>query len=131
MTSTKCQYFDKGYCKNKDTCSLKHPLIECEGSCEDRRTCPKRHKVLCKNGKECVFVPTNSCEFLHKADIESTEQQNAGFQSMIKVIEDKISALDNKKRDTVNKIDIIVKDRTGTNKVETLQKLQPGDMRNG
>ena len=95
MTSTKCQYFDKGYCKNKDTCSLKHPLIECEGSCEDRRTCPKRHRVLCKNSKECDFVLTNSCEFLHKADLERTEQQNDVFQSMIKVIEDKISALDN------------------------------------
>ena len=93
MNSEKCQYFDKGYCKSRDKCSLKHPLVECEGSCEDRRICPKRHRVFCKNGNECVFDLTNSCEFLHKADNKSTERHHATLQSMIKHFEGKIGEI--------------------------------------
>ena len=51
------------------------------------------------------------------ADLESSKHHNAVFQSMVKVIEDQISALYNKERDTVSKIDSLVKDTTGTNKV--------------
>ena len=110
MTSEKCQYFDKGFCRSRDKCSLKHPLVECEGSCEDRRICPKRHRVFCKNGNECVFDLTNSCEFLHKADNKNTEQHRDTLQSMIKHVEGKIEELDKKDKETVNKIDTLVKD---------------------
>ena len=109
LNSEKCPSFDKGYRKSRHQCSLKHPLVNCEGSCEDRRICPKRNRVNCKNGNECVFVLTNSCEFLHKADIANTEEYNPIFQSMMKIVEDKISALNEK--ETFDKIDNLVKDQ--------------------
>ena len=65
MSTNKCEHFNKGYCKNKNKCSLKHPLAECAGDCEDKRVCPKRHQIPCKNGQECAFFATESCEFLH------------------------------------------------------------------
>ena len=64
MTS-KCSYFDKGYCKNKSQCTQKHPPLECDGQCEDKIKCPKRHRVKCRNGKSCIYFKSNCCEFLH------------------------------------------------------------------
>ena len=64
MTS-KCIFFDRGFCKNKSKCPLKHPSQDCQGECEDIKTCPKRHRVQCKNGTTCIFLVSRSCEFLH------------------------------------------------------------------
>ena len=100
MTIMKFVYYDKGYCKNKDSCSLKHPRIECDGCCED-----KRHKTVCKNGDTCVFLTTQSCEFLHKTNEICTKEDIESFQSMINIVEGKIRALDAKEKKTGNNIE--------------------------
>ena len=49
----------KGYCKNKDQCNNVHPLTDCQGDCEDRRACKKRHRINCRNGADCTW---KSCD---------------------------------------------------------------------
>ena len=76
MSTNKCEHFNKGYCKNKNKCSLKHPLAECAGDCEDKRVCPKRHQIPCKNGQECAFFATESCEFSHHSLLHRENYKN-------------------------------------------------------
>ena len=54
MVQKKCSYFDRGFCKNKDECLEAHPALDCDKKCEDRRNCPKRHRMNCKDGDKCV-----------------------------------------------------------------------------
>ena len=125
----KCVYYDKGYCRNKDSCSLKHPRIECDGCCEDKRTCPKRHRTVCKNGDTCVFLTTQSCEFLHKPKEICTKEDIESFQSMINIVEDKIKALDAKERKTVNNIEMLMENMKGVaGKLESLSNSQPDNI---
>ena len=65
MSQHKCEYFNKGYCKQKDKCSKTHPLKECDGDCNDKRTCLRRHGVSCKIINQCAFYASKSCDFLH------------------------------------------------------------------
>ena len=109
----KCVYYYKGYRRNKDSCSLEHPRIECDGCCEDKRTCPKRHKTVCKNGKTCVFLTTQSCEFLHKTNEICTKEDTESFQSMITILEEKIKPLDANERKTVNNIEMLSENMKG------------------
>ena len=37
MTS-KCPFFDNGFCKNKNKCTQKHPPQDCDGEYEDLNT---------------------------------------------------------------------------------------------
>ena len=74
MPARKCVYFYKGYCKNKDSCSLKHPLLKCDGFCKEKRICPKRHRVACKNEDLCIFM--TSSEIMHKTVYQSTSKEN-------------------------------------------------------
>ena len=130
MTSSKCVYFDKGYCRNKDACTQKHPQTECNGSCEDKRICPKRHRILCKNGDQCIFVTSESCKFLHKKNnTENTESDNTVFKSTIKIIADKLEELTKKEEETVHNISNLKKEfKCTANKLERLLKSQPDDI---
>ena len=102
MALSKC---DKGYCKNKDSCTQKHPQTKCNGHCEDKRLCPKRHRTLCKNGDTCVLVASELCEFLHKnSNTENQDAENSVFKSIVKTIEDKLRELSIKENETVHKI---------------------------
>ena len=87
MTGDKCENFDKGFCKYKDHCPKVHPNINCEGDCEDKRVCTKRHQIFCKNGSSCEW---KSCEFLHS----SNQQENipTDIKEFNKVVEEKIEA---------------------------------------
>ena len=102
MSPKKCEHFDKGYCKNKNKCSLKHPLSECAGDCDDKRVCPKRHQIPCKNGQACAFFATESCEFLHHRLLHKQNNENDPelINSRVKNIEDRISELDVSSKDT-------------------------------
>ena len=129
MTSIKCAYYDKGYCRNKDSCPIKHPQAECDGSCEERGTCPKRQRIFCKNGKTCVFQPTQSCEFLHKTNEIGTKEDIDSFQSMINIVEEKNKALDAKERKTVNNMEILMEDMKGVaGKIEILSNSRPDNI---
>ena len=61
----KCYYFNKGYCKFKNKCKYYHPTCDCQNKCENRKTCTKRHRRLCKYNDKCYFKQSNICEFLH------------------------------------------------------------------
>ena len=37
----KCKHFDRGYCKFKNSCTLKHYIEECTEFCEEQRTLKK------------------------------------------------------------------------------------------
>ena len=58
-----------------------------------------------KNGDQCVFVTSESCEFLHKKNnTENTESDNKVFKSMTKIIEHKLEELTTKGEETVYNI---------------------------
>ena len=63
------EYFNKGHCKHKDRCPKTHTLKECDRDCNDKRTCPKRHRVPCKNMNQREFYASKSCEFLNVENI--------------------------------------------------------------
>ena len=65
----KCQYFDQGYCKEKNNCIKLHPSVDCIGQCKDIKVCSKRHRQICKNGDTCMFNESQSCEFKHDGNI--------------------------------------------------------------
>ena len=102
MSSTeKCSHFDKGFCKLKGQCLKKHPTSDCQGQCEDKKSCPFRHRVVCKNGNECIFLSSQACEFLHNENflksndsIKSVQDSIADIKSFVKGIDEKINTLD-------------------------------------
>ena len=71
---------------------VKNALSECAGDSEDKRACPKRHQVPCKNGKECIFYATESCEFLHDKLLHKAKNSidSELFNNRIKSIEERI-----------------------------------------
>ena len=102
--SNKCHFYDKGYCKNKTNCSQGHPPLDCDGQCEDKISCPKRHRVHCKNGSTCIYIPSNSCEFLHprngqhevrELNIEELKTSKQAIDTKLINIEARLAELDN------------------------------------
>ena len=85
----KCEHHYRGYCKYKDMCPKVHPDADCEGTCEDKRTCMKRHKVNCKNGPSCEW---NSCQFLHSK--EHREKESGDITLLKKDIEQKLNSIE-------------------------------------
>ena len=51
----KCSYYDKGYAKIKIKCTQRHPPLDCDGQCDDKITCPNRHRIQCQNGTTCIY----------------------------------------------------------------------------
>ena len=110
MSPDKCEYFDKGYYKNKNNCLLKHPLVECDSQCDDKRKCQKRHRSACKNSEKCQFLSSESCEFLN---INKTLEVNEGRILQMKTeletkIAERLSLLDTKEKETKLRIDSIL-----------------------
>ena len=62
--TTKCRYFNQGYCKKKNNCQYLHPIKDCEEDCSSSK-CPHRHWIQCTNGDMCYYNSINSCEFKH------------------------------------------------------------------
>ena len=123
ISQSKCVYYDKGFCKEKEQCSKEHPSANCDGQCTDKRTCPLRHRKLCKNGDHCIFSESDSCEFLHDTEkitegknvketidtqiinltsinislenkIISLEKENSQLKTRNNILSDKINAID-------------------------------------
>ena len=111
MTS-KCPFFDRGFCKNKNKCTQKHPPQDCQGECDDLNTCPNRHRVKCKNGTSCISLQSNSCEFLHaeiwelkpNSEIENLQMITSGYGMRISDIEDKHSTLERLTKESTQNI---------------------------
>ena len=87
MTGDKCEHFDRGFCRYKDHCPKVHTNINCEGDCEDKRVCTKRHRICCTNGSPCEL---KSCEFLHTSNQQENIPTNIKYFN--KVVEEKIEA---------------------------------------
>ena len=64
----KCRYFDKGYCKLKNSCKYYHPSSDCENRCKDDK-CRYRHRRDCKYGDICYHNKRNVCEYAHNNEI--------------------------------------------------------------
>ena len=92
---SKCEFYDKGYCKEKNNCPKKHPTNDCDGQCDDLKLCPSRHRKHCKNGENCAFHASHSCEFLHKKEGPLHGVDIEKFQSDLKNIDIKVKAVDN------------------------------------
>ena len=111
--SNKCLYFDKGFCKLKNACTKKHPSQDCDGQCEDKISCPYRHRVECKNKRSCIFVKSNSCEFLHtetwEEELQISEEETLrtihdGYGARINDLEKQIVDLYRVKEESAIKI---------------------------
>ena len=132
MNVEKCKHFDRGFCKYKDLCAKVHPNEDCQGPCEDKRTCQKRHKIPCKNGPMCKWT---SCEFLHRKDEPETE--SAKIKSFDKIVQEKIeafAAMVNRYMDNMLKIVVkidqdleVLKEKVDTIEKEFSSKLEENE----
>ena len=102
MSQIKCEYFDKGYCKQKTQCTKRHPLVDCDSKCANENTCPLRHRIVCKNGGQCKFLETHCCSFLHPQPMHFEE-------NVIQDITDKIKAVNGNIENCENKIKLLEK----------------------
>jgi hypothetical protein len=126
MTSTeKCFYYDKGFCKLKGQCSKKHPSSDCQGQCDDKKICPFRHRMLCKNGTKCIFLSSQSCEFLHTGNILENNDNIENFQNyvveikgFVKGIEEKLNTLGTVIKETQTRLSAMQKDVYKNNQIE-------------
>ena len=87
--STKCRYFDKGFCKYRKKCRYSHPEQTCGqhakfGQCGDER-CPHRHPEICKNWQSNSCKRNLKCDFLHVGMV-SNDDQNQAHKSNYKCV---------------------------------------------
>ena len=82
----KCNFFNRGYCKNGNNCSHKHPDKVCENANCSNINCDKRHPYLCKYGLKCTFLRKNICLYAHKVISNSDENVEDKFTSKISVL---------------------------------------------
>ena len=112
MTS-KCPFFVRGFCKHINKCTQKHPLQGCQGECDDLNTRPNRHRIECKNGSSCIFLQSNSCEYLHaeiwelkpNSEIETLQMITYDYGMRISDIEDKLSTLERLTKESTQNIE--------------------------
>ena len=94
--------FYRGYFKHRNSCPLKHSILEFDVCCEDKRICPKRHRINCKNGDTCAFVLTKSYEFLHKnTDNGNAKWDRTVFQPTLEGYRRQIQGFINKRKGKV------------------------------
>ena len=81
-----CKYYQYGFCKKKFNCNLKHVKEECNTNNCDKKTCEKRHRIICKYFEKygrCKFG--FSCEYKHEVP---------AYIERIDILEDKIRKYD-------------------------------------
>ena len=64
-----CNFWNKGFCKEKYTCPFDHPKNDCiehikNGQCKDLR-CKSRHRDICKYWKNGWCQREDQCQYLH------------------------------------------------------------------
>ena len=101
-----CTFHSSGYCRNKISCPLPHQTNTCllGQACPNKNvTCFDRHPKVCKRflvgecgfyTKNKVWVPYQSCAFLHRQ--ETLEQEPHGARSKIQLAHQKIAQLERK-----------------------------------
>ena len=68
---SKCRYWNRGFCKERESCQFFHPsevcLEYCEnGSCSEGRNCQRRHPQSCKHWARGKCWRGTSCLYLHR-----------------------------------------------------------------
>ena len=61
---TKCRYYDKGFCRNRENCLYYHPTDDCQNNCKNKK-CSLRHRNVCRYKTHCYFNINGKCEYLH------------------------------------------------------------------
>ena len=76
-------------------------------------TCTKRHQIECKNSSSCIFLKSNSYEFLHSEswqeqirnyDIETLQIMNDDQRARLGHLEKKLNALENISNKSAEKV---------------------------
>ena len=76
-SKTKCRYYNRGYCKEGESCDFLHPSEVCQeyvynGSCPQRNRCQQRHPQSCKFWEQGDCWRGETCAYLHKEkDVDS------------------------------------------------------------
>ena len=119
----KCQYFDQGYCKEKNNCIKLHPSVDCNGECKDIKVCSRRHRKICKNGDTCIFNESQSSEFEHDGNIiaDDTERREmlVNLNNEIKSVNNKLKDLEVHLVESQNRFELI---KILENKVSIIEK---------
>ena len=77
--SSRCKFWNVGYCKHKNECQFLHPEIICsEGNCLDK-ACKKRHPKLCKNWAKGSCKFQDLCQFTHDKNLYKNLQSEEYF----------------------------------------------------
>ena len=63
--SEKCQYYNRGYCKNGEACQDYHPDKVCPDQNYFDEKCKLRHPNPCRFGQRCIFNKKKICSFSH------------------------------------------------------------------
>ena len=83
----KCNYYNRGYCRNGESCPDQHPDKVCEDiNCFDDK-CPFRHPNPCKFKYRCVFLRKKICLYFHATTENSYNNKLAEFEKRLKTME--------------------------------------------
>ena len=79
-TVKRCKWWNRGFCRDKESCSFSHPLDDCHdhlnGGCISRGCNTKRHRKQCKYfNTETGCFRGHRCEYLHKVMEVTIERQ--------------------------------------------------------
>jgi hypothetical protein len=69
-------------------------LVDCDSKCENKNTCPLRHRVVCKNGETCIFLASQSCSFLHPQPSNIDTNEIKALKEHIKTVNGHIASFD-------------------------------------
>ena len=106
--SEKCQYYDRGYCKNGKDCQDYHPDKVCPDSNCFEENCTFRHPNPCKFGQRCFFNKKKICSFSHVTlviderfeemdkRIKNLEKEKQNCNDLTKKMEKKCEAFENR-----------------------------------
>ena len=117
--SQKCIYYDKGYCKLKDKCQDLHPSTDCVGECVNNITYTFRHRILCKNGNECIFTALSACAFLHPKEVTHDNNIIVLVEKQLDSLHGQITSLDNKIKILEEHEESVIQTSNVTNNLKT------------
>ena len=102
-TSTKCRYWNSGYCRSKSDCTFNHPKEKCENNkCTEKR-CPKRHIKDCTNFVKNTCKFAKACEYKHNPNKRRENLESQISQSETNSTKDDINDDENSLNEILNK----------------------------
>ena len=78
----RCKYFNRGFCRENETCPYFHPDIICQefgvtGTCSQGRACEARHPHSCKYWRRGCCWRNDDCLYLHREeDLEKDKEDD-------------------------------------------------------